>query len=108
MDKELERVKDSVYTHIFISPELASTSSFRDVLKDPNFKKRLALVIIDEAHLIIHWGKKFRIEYAQLRTVSNLIGNSVLWFICSATLDLETLETVKKSLGYNNTNMHLE
>ena len=38
----------------------------------------------------------------------NLTGNSVLWFACSATFDLETLETVKKSLGFSNTNIHLK
>ena len=38
----------------------------------------------------------------------NLIGSSVPWFACSAIFDPETLETVKKSLGFNNTNMHLK
>ena len=38
----------------------------------------------------------------------NLIGNSVPWFAYSATFNLEMLETVKKSLGFNNTNMHLK
>lgn len=108
MDKALENTRAGLYTHIFISPELASTPSFRNLLKDPEFKKRLALVVVDEAHLVIQWGKKFRPEYAQLRYVRNLIGSLVPWFACSATLDPETLETVKKSLGFNNTNMHLE
>jgi superfamily II DNA helicase RecQ len=33
MDKEIKLAKDGHYTHIFISPQLASTSTFRDVLK---------------------------------------------------------------------------
>ena len=44
------------------SSELASTPSFRSLLQDPSFKKQLALVI-DEAHLIVHWGKKLRTLY---------------------------------------------
>lgn len=108
IDKAIENARAGLYTHIFISPELASTPDFRSLLKDPKFKKRLALVVVDKAHLITQWGKKFRPEYAQLRYVRNLIGSSVPWFACSATLDPETLETVKKLLGFNDTNMHLE
>ena len=53
MDKILKNIKAGLYTYIFISPKLASILSFRSLLKDPKFKKRLALVIIDKAYLII-------------------------------------------------------
>ena len=53
MDKALENAKASLYIHIFISPKLASILFFQDLLKDFEFKKRLALVIINKAHLVI-------------------------------------------------------
>jgi len=38
----------------------------------------------------------------------NLIGSLAPWFAYSATFNLETLETVKKSLGFNNVNIYLK
>ena len=57
----------------------------------------------------MQWGEKFRPKYAQLVCyVHNLIGNSVPWFACSATFNPKMLEMAKKSLGFNNANMHFK
>jgi len=53
IDKAIKNIRAGLYTHIFISPELANTPDFRSLLKDPKFKKQLALVIVNKAHLII-------------------------------------------------------
>ena len=105
---QIKRLRAGLYTYIFISPKLASTPSFYNLLKDPKFKKQLALVIINKAYLIIQQGKKFCPKYTQLYYIRNLIGSLVLQFAYSTTLDLKTLEMVKKSLGFNNTNIHLK
>jgi len=49
----IEHAKAGLYTHIFISPELASISDFCSLLKDFKFKKQLALVVVNKAHLVI-------------------------------------------------------
>ena len=67
MREEIQLAKEGHYTHIFINLQLASTSTFRDVLKDPGFQKRLAMIVLDEAHLIVQWREQHRPEYAQLR-----------------------------------------
>ena len=53
MDKALKNARAGLYTHIFISPKLASILSFRNLLKDPKFKKQLALVIVNKAYLVM-------------------------------------------------------
>ena len=59
--KNREQVIKTAKTGDYItSPELASSPSFRSLLQEPSFKKQLALVVVDEAHLIVHWGKKLR------------------------------------------------
>jgi len=74
-EQAIETTKTGKYTHIFTSPELASTLSFCSLLQDLSFKKQLALVVVDEAHLIVYWNKKFHSVYGELHYIHNLIGN---------------------------------
>ena len=38
-----------------MSPEVAVTLPWRDVFLSPQFKERLALIAVDEAHCIVEW-----------------------------------------------------
>ena len=53
MDTTIKHARAGLYTHIFISFKLASTPIFCSLLKDPEFKKQLALVIINKTHFVI-------------------------------------------------------
>jgi superfamily II DNA helicase RecQ len=96
----LGEVKAGKYTHILLSPELAIGDRFRSVAVHPQFRERLGLVAVDEAHLVAHWGRTFRTEYARMNQLRALLGKNVPWFACSATLDPDTLVTVKKGCGF--------
>ena len=96
----LEEVKAAKYTHVLLSPELAIGDKFRAVACHPQFRERLRLVAIDEAHLVAHWGRAFRTDYARMQQLRALLGKNVPWFACSATLDQATLETVKQGCGF--------
>lgn len=67
----------------------------------PGFRNRLALVVVDEAHLVAQWGKDFRTDYARLHQLRSLFDRDVPWFACSATLDMKTLHTVIDGLGFS-------
>jgi superfamily II DNA helicase RecQ len=97
----LADIQAGKYTHILLSPELAVGDKFHNTATYPGLKERLALVVVDEAHLVSQWGKDFRKEYARVGQLRSLFGNSVPWFACSATLDTETLEKVKKGIGFD-------
>lgn len=45
----LNEVKAGRYTHVLMSPEMA----LENTAKDPEFKKALALVVVDEVHLVL-------------------------------------------------------
>ena len=72
------------------------------MLKQPGFKERLSLVVIDESHLVSQWGRGFRAEYARLGCLRSLFGNDVPWFACSATLDNEALKVLMKGAGFQD------
>ncbi|XP_048771753.2 uncharacterized protein LOC125677677 [Ostrea edulis] len=56
---DVESVMNGYYNFIFGSPEvLVGETKWRDVLKNPEFTKRHRLIVVDEAHTIIHWGEE--------------------------------------------------
>lgn len=98
--KLLEEIKAGKVTHILLSPELAISERFHSTVTHPGFRDRLALVVVDECHLVSQWGKAFRTEYARLHLLRSLLPRNVPWFACSATLDEKTLGAVIKGLGF--------
>ena len=96
----LDRIQAGTFTHVLLSPELAISDKFRPTALHPSFRDRLALVIVDEAHLVAQWGKDFRTDYARLHQLRSLFGRDIPWFACSATLDIKTLHAVIDGLGF--------
>jgi superfamily II DNA helicase RecQ len=90
----LSRIRKAEFTHILLSPELAIGDKFRSVVIDPVVNDQLSLVVIDEAHLVSQWGRNFRTDYARLSQLRSLLGRSLPWFACSATLDDTTLKSL--------------
>jgi ATP-dependent DNA helicase RecQ len=53
---DVGRVSSGYYNFVFGSPEvLVGEAKWRDALKNPEFTKRHRLIVVDEAHTIIHW-----------------------------------------------------
>src|ERR1700722_2262166 len=64
----LQRIRAGIYTHILLSPEIACSIKFYDqVLSSSWFRKRLKAVVVDEAHLVVDWGRSFRKAYSLLK-----------------------------------------
>lgn len=58
MSTDVERVTSGYYNFVLVSPEvLVGEAKWRDALKNPEFRKRHRLIVVDEAHTIIHWGE---------------------------------------------------
>jgi superfamily II DNA helicase RecQ len=97
----LSKVQEGNYTHILVGPELAISPAFSRVCMTPEFQRRVALVAVDEAHLVQQWGSEFRPAYAQLSLLRSRLPTNTPWFACSATLDAATLKALKQSVGFN-------
>src|SRR5579871_3142426 len=59
------RLRTGVYTHILMGPEQLLCPKFRDILRNPEFRAKLGLFAVDEAHCVLLWSA-FRAQYAQL------------------------------------------
>ena len=98
--KLLNEVQQGCFTHVLISPELAISDDFRCIASSPSFKQQVSLVVVDEAHLVYHWGRAFRTAYSRLNLLRGWLGSQIPWFACSATLDPQTLESLRKGISF--------
>ena len=54
IDILLKHIREKRYTHVFIDPKIVlKNTKFRNVLQHDDFQRRLKLLIIDEAHVIV-------------------------------------------------------
>ena len=93
------------YIHIFLSPKLANLKVLYPLFTNPQFKKHLAIIIVNKAYFITYWGQlanreelAFREKFLKLENLYSLIRLSVPLFAYLTTLNLETLKDVIRSL----------
>ena len=86
---------------LYISPEGLTNYSICEALVKSAKNKNLSAIVIDEAHLIIDWGMKFRPEFqyipALLGQLQKYANNKIYTVLLSATItepDKETLKTL--------------
>ena len=101
-DKLLKEVESGCFTHVLLSPEIAVGDDFQQIAATPEFKSRVSMVVVDEAHLVKQWGTKFRPAYAQLNVLRSLLGSAIPWFACSATLHRSTLNDLKQNISFQS------
>lgn len=55
----LEGIRNGSYSIVYLSPELLLANDIRNIIGE----RDLALVVVDEAHLVTSWGRDFRVDY---------------------------------------------
>jgi superfamily II DNA helicase RecQ len=93
-----DKIRELEYTHILLSPEQAISKGMLEILLNPGFQERVAMVAVDEAHLVRRWGEEFRVSYAQLTTLRLRLGQSEFahpWIACTATLDPDSFQKLR-------------
>ena len=114
MDQKIKMAIKGKYTHIFLSPELVNSEALHPLLTDPKFKKLLAMIVVNKAHLVTYWGQSasaeepaFREEFSKLENLRSLVGLSVPLFTYLATLNLKTLEDIMRFLVLRDYNTEI-
>ena len=97
-----EEVRQSKWALVVVSPEMLTTPGFNKVLTDSSFQQHLALVFIDECHLVDEQGTDFRQSYKSIGLLRSRIPTRIPWIAVSATLPPgPRFDAVRDSLGFH-------
>ena len=90
----LARLRRGEIDLLYVSPERASTSGFRELAG----RTPLALIAVDEAHCVSEWGHDFRPDYRLLRPLLDSFAG-VPRLALTATADRQTRGDILVQLG---------
>jgi len=112
-NKTIYQAKNNHIKLLYIAPERLESENFRQVLRELN----IAMIAIDEAHCVSHWGHDFRTSY---RAIAPLIDSLnprpvVVAFTATATEEvkhdvIELLKLIKPGVfvsGFDRKNLSL-
>ncbi|KII85582.1 hypothetical protein PLICRDRAFT_178633 [Plicaturopsis crispa FD-325 SS-3] len=101
----LKQIVSGDWQIVMISPEMLVSRRFtREVLKNAEFSQRILSVVIDEAHVVSHWGDSFRKKYGELGKVRAFLPRSTPFVALSATLAARVRHDVLTKLQFHKTN----
>jgi superfamily II DNA helicase RecQ len=94
-------LKAGKYQILLISPELLLSKRFIDeLLRDKVFIGRILAIVIDEAHVVSHWGAGFRKKYGELGMIRAFLHRETPMVAMSATLSPRVRSDVLHKLEF--------
>lgn len=93
--REYENTQNGKYKLLYISPERASSSLFKDYFKNMN----CSLIAVDEAHCVSQWGYDFRPEYLNIYKLKEIVNKEAVPILAlTASATSSAIEQIKKKL----------
>lgn len=90
---------------VLISPEIILSKPFlKEVLRNPAMAPRILSVVVDEAHVVSHWGAGFRKQYGELGCLRAILPKGTPFVAMSATLSPRVRHDVLKKLQFDQKN----
>ena len=83
---------------------LLSRRFVKEVLQNSEFSKRVLSVVVDEAHVVSHWGSAFRKKYGTLGKVRYFLPQGTPLVAVSATLPAHIRHDVLQKLEFSKDN----
>ena len=93
---DLRLVKPTVEL-LYITPELAATENFKNILISLHKRGLISFFVVDEAHCVSQWGHDFRPDYLKLGKLREQFPG-VKWIALTATATLHVKEDILSSL----------
>ncbi|TFK17586.1 P-loop containing nucleoside triphosphate hydrolase protein [Coprinopsis marcescibilis] len=94
-------LKTEMYQILLISPDLLLSKRFVDeMLRDRTFTRRILSVVVDEAHVISHWGSGFRKKYGEMGMLCAFLPRNTPFVAMSATLPHRVHSDVLRKLEF--------
>ncbi|KAF8810191.1 hypothetical protein BYT27DRAFT_7092691 [Phlegmacium glaucopus] len=79
-------IQECQWSVVLLSAERLVSSEIDKVLRNENFRDNLVLLGIDEAHLLVPWGKDFRQAYRQIPLLHKRLPSHTAIVLVTATL----------------------
>lgn len=83
---------------LYITPELAATSSFKEILRGLKRNKKLGFFVVDEAHCVSQWGHDFRPQYLKLGRLRRDFPETQ-WIALTATATQRVKDDIIRTLA---------
>ncbi|KAL1707087.1 P-loop containing nucleoside triphosphate hydrolase protein [Schizophyllum commune] len=102
--EKLQEIVAGKHQIVLISPEMCLSRRFtREVLQNPGFGAILLSVVVDEAHVVSHWGAQFRKKYGQIGQIRAFVPRRTPIVALSATLSARIRDDVLAKLQFHKT-----
>jgi ATP-dependent DNA helicase RecQ len=95
--ERLRGIQAGRFNLVYVAPERFRNEAFVRTIKDA----RVALLAVDEAHCISHWGHDFRPDYLRLRDVSDALGRPAIVALTAAATE-QVRQDIVKQLGLSD------
>ena len=102
---EIQKICKGEWQIVLISPEIILSKPFiKEVLRNPAMASRILSIVVDEAHVVSHWGSGFRKQYAELGILRAILPKGTPFVAMSATLAPRVRRDVLKKLQFDEKN----
>ncbi|KAJ7731866.1 P-loop containing nucleoside triphosphate hydrolase protein [Mycena metata] len=109
LQREFQEIVRGEHQIVILSPEMALSRRFiHDVLKNAEFARRLLSVVVDEAHVVSHWGASFRKKYGTLGTIRAFLPRGTPMVALSATLPARVRGDVLSKLQFSKDYVNID
>ncbi|XP_014289511.1 ATP-dependent DNA helicase Q5 [Halyomorpha halys] len=82
---------------LYVTPEQAATSTFREILHLLYKHNKLAYIVVDEAHCVSQWGHDFRPDYLKLGSLRTSLPD-IPWIALTATASSTVVNDIQTQL----------
>jgi superfamily II DNA helicase RecQ len=98
-------LKAGQYQILLISPELLLSKRFVDeLLRDKAFIQLILAIVVDEAHVVSHWGAGFRRKYGELGMIRAFLCQETPIVAMSMTFSPRVRKDILNKLEFSDNN----
>jgi superfamily II DNA helicase RecQ len=105
----MQRIIAGEWQIVILSPEMLLSKQFvTTVLRNREFGKRIVSVVVDEAHVVSHWGHNFRKKYGELGIIRAFLPRDTPIVALTATLTRRVRTDIERVLAIKEDHVRID